>query len=171
MSISLFPEAPDASSHQNTIIRFISRGPELLISFPYVIMSHSHVIYIFLQNHTIRHQLSFLHLAAVNVFPLVWIMCLLSSHFSNIIVCSSAVSPLVHVFDWSYAVNPAPFMCMCSDLDEANLGWLDKLITSFVWPLSLTEIVRLSSPGYRKDILGMLNLLQSAGPRYLRLLL
>ena len=62
------------------------------------------------------YQLFFLHLAAVTEFLLFWIMCLFSSDFyyeqfdPGCEVWGSAVSQTVHVCDWSYSVDPAPFM-------------------------------------------------------------
>lgn len=64
----------------------------------------------------------------------------------------SAASRLVHVYIWSSAANTTFFMWMSSWLDWETLGWLIKLITSFVWLLSLNAIIRVSEVWQWKDI-------------------
>ena len=91
-------------------------------------------------------------------------MCLHSLYFSNIIVCSSLWNMwLCCQFTcpclWLVLCSKhAPFICTLSDLHEANLGWLIKLITSFLWPLSLIVFFSLSSPGYWKIYPGYVEL-------------
>ena len=34
---------------------------------------------------------------------------------------------------WGTRCGHRPFKCLCSDLDESNLGWLTKFKTSFMW--------------------------------------